>query len=599
MASERSLQTAVFHLELGRGKVVVRWAVVVLAAITLSLVYTANQFRGLEKREAMDAAQLARNLSRGEGFTTSVIRPVALWHLKTYRSDHNPTFEQHPDTYNPPLYPLALAVLFRLTPQVFEVTPGDQLYPPERWVIVPFNQVCLLLTLLLVYFWACRLFDRRVAITAGLLLLLSDTLWSYGVSGLSTTMLMLLLLGGMYCLFLADERLNPPEPGTPVALDSKSMLLIFSSAVLMGLCFLTRYSALVFVIPMAIYTARILRGRRGGFWVGVYLMVVLAVIAPWLVRNYAVAHSVLGTARYQFFSSEIFERTYKVTLGDFWSVRSIAARFLGNLHHLWVDEFRVMGTDILVFFFVVGVMYGFRRSDASRLRLVVLGCLAVALVGMAVVGLPYEPVEPAVNGGNLLVPLLPLVAMFGAAFFYLLLDRIPFQMQLTRGAAIGVFVLLNIAPMIFTILPPRRAPFPYPPYCQMYLQLLSKWYAKSDVGVSDAPWMVAWYVDRRTVWLPVTLEEYFEIHDFVAPHHTQFVLLTPYMLDRRFQSDLVNGEFKPWATIARGQLPDLFPLRTATLLPPNRDQILLTDRARWKEHAETNALDQALKQFSK
>ena len=599
MASEQSLQTAVWHLELGRGKVVLQWALVVLVAIALSLVYTANQFRGLEKREAMDAAQLARNLARGEGFTTSIIRPVALWHLKTYRPDHDPHFDHHPDTYNPPLYPLALAALFRLMPNVFEVNLGDQLYPPERWVIVPLNQLCLFLSLLLVFFWARRLFDRRVAIMAGMLLLLSDTLWSYGISGTSTTMLMLLLLGAMYCLYLADVRLNPPEGVAPAALDSKSMALIAGSAVLIGLCFLTRYLTLIFVIPMALYTARILRGRRSGLWAGLYAAIVLVIIAPWLMHNYSISQSILGTARYQFFSTEAFERTYKINMADFWSIRSLGSRFLTNLRHLWVNEFREMGTDILVFFFVVGVMYPFRRSDASRLRTLVIGCLAVGLLGMAIVGLPYEPVDPAVNGGNLFVLFFPLVAIFGAAFFYLLLDRIPFQMKLTRGAAIGAFVLVNVAPMIFTILPPRRGLFPYPPYCQPYMHEVAKWYDKSEVGVSDAPWAVAWYMDRRAVWLPATPEEYFEIHDFVASRGTQFVLLTPYILDRHYQSELLNGEFKPWAAVTRGQLPDNFPLRTATLLPPNKDQILLTDRARWKEATETNALERAMKQLSK
>ena len=182
MAVDQTVQSAVFNIELGRGKIVLQWVVVVLAAIALSLVYTAGQFRGLEKREAMDMAQLARNLARGEGFTTSVIRPISLWHLKTYRDDHSPHFDRHPDLYNPPLYPLALAGIFRLLPaETFELKPNEFQYTPERWVILPFNQLCLLLTVLLVYRWARRLFDQRVAVTAGLLLLFSDTLWSYGV----------------------------------------------------------------------------------------------------------------------------------------------------------------------------------------------------------------------------------------------------------------------------------------------------------------------------------------------------------------------------------------------------------------------------------
>src|SRR5437870_4102109 len=125
MATEQTVQGAVWNIELGRGKAVLQWVVVVLGAAVLSLVYTLWQFRGLEKREAIDMAQLARNISRGQGYTTSLVRPVSLWHLRTYRADHDPMFEHHPDLYNPPLYPLMLAGIFRLLPaKVFDAQIG-------------------------------------------------------------------------------------------------------------------------------------------------------------------------------------------------------------------------------------------------------------------------------------------------------------------------------------------------------------------------------------------------------------------------------------------------------------------------------------------
>src|ERR1041384_7686119 len=218
-SSEAQIQTAVFQIEMGRGKKVIQWVLLILLAAAVSLIYTAGQFRGLNKREAMDMAQLARNIAHGRGFTTYVIRPLSLWQLKTNRDDRDQKFMEHPDLSNPPLYPLVLAGLFKFLPDtVFEFTPtADTVYAPERWVIVPFNQVCLLLTLLLVYFWARQLFDQRVAVMAGLLLLFSDTLWAYSISGLPTSFLNLLLLLALYCVFLVDRRLNPPtaEPPAP------------------------------------------------------------------------------------------------------------------------------------------------------------------------------------------------------------------------------------------------------------------------------------------------------------------------------------------------------------------------------------------------
>ena len=132
---------------------VVQWVAAVLAAALLSLTYTASQFRGLEKREAMDQAQLARHLARGDGFVTSVIRPLSVWQLQQHgwaQSDPR-LLSQHPDLVNAPLYPWLLAGLFKLLPPTgFEYNTREHFSPPERWVILPVNQVCLLLSVLLV-----------------------------------------------------------------------------------------------------------------------------------------------------------------------------------------------------------------------------------------------------------------------------------------------------------------------------------------------------------------------------------------------------------------------------------------------------------------
>ncbi len=484
-APETSVQSAVFQIEMGRGKKAIQWVLLVLLSATLGLIYSASQFRsGLSKREAIDMAQLARNIARGEGFTTHVIRPLSLWQLEQNGWDiqdkdtRNRLINELPDISNPPLYPFVLAQLFKVLPKsMFKYNEADHIFPAERWIILPFNQLCLLASVLLTYLWAKRLFDGRVAAMVGWLMLFSDTLWSYGVSGLPTNLLLLLLLLAMYCLFLADGRLNPPVPAEGEAVDvaparvtGAVVALAVGSAVLLGLCFLTRYLAGFFVVPLAIYAARIFRGRAAALWAGVYVVVFLAVITPWLVRNERVSGSVLGIAKYELIErsgaiqGEALQRSYKPDLTDAYSLRPITSKFLSSARQNLLTNLRLIGSDFLVLFFGVGVMYGFRRSDATRLRGVLLGAIAVAIFAMSLIGSDPERNGPEVGGGNLLVLFLPLVAIFGVAFFYLLLDRIPFRIKLTRALAIGVFAALNVSPMIFTMLPPRPGPFPYPPY---------------------------------------------------------------------------------------------------------------------------------------
>jgi hypothetical protein len=426
----------------------------------------------------------------------------------------------------------------------------------------------------------------------GWLMLFSDTLWSYGVSGLPTNLLMLLLLLAVYCLFLADGRLNPPEPAEGSAADAAParvtgpvIALAIGSAVLLGLCFLTRYLAGLFVIPLAIYAACVFRGRGAALWAGVYVVVFLAVITPWLVRNERVCGSMLGLAKYKLIEragtiqGEALQRSYQPDLTGAYPLRPLISKFLSNVRPNLLTHLRLIGSDFLVLFFCVGVMYGFRRRDATRLRGVLVGAIAVAIFAMSLIGSDPERNGPEVGGGNLLVLFLPLVAIFGVAFFYLLLDRIPFRIKLTRGMAIGAFVVLNVSPMIFTMLPPRPGMFPYPPYSPPVTRWVAGLFEPNELGCSDLPWSMAWDGDRRTVWLPMTVDEFYQISDFVAPNSVQFVFLTPYLLDAKRQSEVAKGEYKGWVGLFQGQLRADFPLKA--FMAPTPDHILLADRVRW------------------
>jgi hypothetical protein len=600
-APETTIQTAVFQIEIGRGRKIMQWLLLILLAAALSLVYTAGQFRGLNKRESMDMAQLARNIAHGQGFTTYVIRPLSLWQLEQHGwniQDPNTCkrlIMQHPDICNPPLYPMVLAGLFKILPaKVLTYDLAEHVYYPERWVILPVDQLCLLACVLLTYLWAKRLFDRRVALMATWLMFFSDTLWSYGVSGLPTNFLMLLFLLATYCLFVADGKLNPAErsEGAPVGpapapATGRAVPWVLASAVLVGLCVLTRYLAAFFLLPMVIYVMRIFRGWAAAMWAAVYVAVFAAVITPWLIRNHHISGSVLGIARYELvdrsgaFRGEALPRSHKPDFADAYSVRALSTKFLTNARVVLLTNLRLVGTDFLVLFFGAGVLYGFRRQDVSRLRGLVLGVIVMAIIAMSLIGSDPERSGPDVGGGNLLVLLLPIIAIYGTAFFYLLLDRVPFRIKLTRGMAIGGFVLLNVSPMIFSLLPPRQGVFPYPPYIAPVVRTISAQFEPDSLASSDMPWAVAWDGERRAVWLPLTLDDFYEIHDFIAPKGFQYVFLTPYIIDARPQTEVARGEYKGWETFLRGQLPASFPLKAYSPLPPDNEQVILADRARW------------------
>src|SRR5262249_49673212 len=120
------LQEIIHKLEEGGGMRYVRIALSILALGMLAVAYDWRAFRNMATIEAMDAAQVARNLAEGKGFTTLFLRPFSMFLVKSHNlekasSDQSVTDlseikGMHPDLANPPVYPLVLAGLMKIVP---------------------------------------------------------------------------------------------------------------------------------------------------------------------------------------------------------------------------------------------------------------------------------------------------------------------------------------------------------------------------------------------------------------------------------------------------------------------------------------------------
>ena len=72
------LQEWIHRFEVGEGTRTVRLVVAILALLGLTAVYDLREYRNFSTAEAMDAAQLARNIAAGKGYTTEFIRPLSI-----------------------------------------------------------------------------------------------------------------------------------------------------------------------------------------------------------------------------------------------------------------------------------------------------------------------------------------------------------------------------------------------------------------------------------------------------------------------------------------------------------------------------------------
>ena len=128
MIAER-IQALIHNLEVG-GARRLNYVALTLAVLGLGVWYDTHCYHNFNAPEAMDAAQVARNLSEGNGFTTEFIRPFSVYLIQKHNRalmleptagnngtnlvDYAEIYGRHPDLANAPLYPLLLAGLLKI-----------------------------------------------------------------------------------------------------------------------------------------------------------------------------------------------------------------------------------------------------------------------------------------------------------------------------------------------------------------------------------------------------------------------------------------------------------------------------------------------------
>lgn len=602
----------------GRG---MRLAFVVLVVLGLLVVYNWRAYRNFGTQEAMDSAQVARNLAEGRGFTTQFVRPFSIFLLQQHnqgrlsasatnsRPDYAELKGMHPDLANPPVYPLLLAGAMKVLPFDFDINltkpfwsepnpglkrlePKDLKDAPPRtfaryqpdFLIALLNQFGLILLAILTGFLGRRLFDVSVGWMAFVLMIGSEYLWHFSTTGLSTVLLMLIFVTLIWGLVWIES-----EEREPVWSHRAQTWLALGIGLLLGLGTLTRYSFGWLIVPVLVYLVIFCVLRRWHIFslvVGVFLLVVV----PWICRNLLVSGAPFGTASYA-----IVEGTYGLSeyqlhrslSPDFRGVGlfSLLYKLSGNAREILQDQLPRVGGSWVSALFLTGLLLSFRSLALRRLRYFLLGTLVVFIFVQALGKTQLSVDSPQFNSENLLVLLVPLIFIYGIGLFFQLLDQMNLKLRELRYLLIGIFGVLCCLPMLFVMLPPKVKPLNYPPYYPPAIQEVGKYMKPSELIMSDIPWAVAWYGDRQCVWLTLNPDEdYFAINDFLKPIRALY--LTPLTTDSRILSDWVRPGLRGWPVfilefIFNKRAPEKFPLRYARngFFP---EQLLLCDWERWK-----------------
>ncbi len=602
------LQEWIYKFEVGEGTRVVRVALALLALASLAALYDLREYRDFATAEAMDAAQLARNIAEGEGYTTLCLRPLSLGlverrqlELKQRANDFALVKSGHPDLANPPVYPFLLAGLMKVLPFDFQITErniveGSALfrYQPEMLICL-FNQALFFAAIFLTFRLSARLFDPSVAWISALIMAGSDLFWRFSVSGLSTMLVVVIFLGLVWCLVFLEQATH--QTGRSGAWF---VVMAGLSGGLVGLGALTLYSFGWMILPVLAFFASHFERRRIVLGL-VAWFAFAAVLAPWLVRNYDWSGTLFGTAGYAvvedtpLFPADRIERSLKPDLRDL-TIDDYVRKLVVNVGGMFQNELPKLGGNWITAFFLIGLLVPFISKTLGRLRVFVLLALVVLTMVQALGRTHLSGDSPEIDSENLLVMLVPVVFIYGAGMYSLLLDQLKMPLPQLRHLVTGAFVVLTCAPLVFRLLPPREYPLAYPPYYPPWIQQFGRWMGEEELVMSDMPWAMAWYGRRQSVWTTLYVQDrngrddFFTINDGHKP--IRGLYLTTLSMDARFYSQMLRGQDWAWgkfvmdSLVTTNGLPPGFPLKyspTGGYL--SAGHFFLTDWPRWKGHS--------------
>ena len=572
MGLETNLQWFIHAFEQGRAAVWIRRLLVVAILGLLAMMWFAFKFSGFAVPEAMDQAQVGRQLASRQGFTTLYARPLAM-HLSLSRTGRLEV--PMPETSQAPLGPIVNAVVLRATGINSTFVPGQTISSAERALtIAGFGFFAG--SLLLSYFLARRLFDPRLALLGVGLVIITDLMWRFSFSGLPQMAMLFFFTGAMLALAAALDAGHAQR-------RIKSVLLTLLAAFLLAIVTLGHGIGIWIFAGFWIFAVAVIRPR---WLVALAAPVVFAApLLPWAWHNWRALRNPLGLPFYELYRQPGGDPL--ALLADLEPVlRLNISHVLTNTGAQAIEQlsrlFTYLGGNIVaVAFFFAVVLHVFRRWQPAQFRWAVLLMWLGAATGMAVFG-----TGGAVSANQLHILFLPVMIFYGLAFLLVLYSRLGLEQPLLRAGFLAAIYAVTAVPLLGTILSePQRVN--WPPYLPPLITRFSEWVQPGEAIAADIPWATAWYAGRTSLLLPESIGQFEIIHSeglLRAP--LVGIYLTPFSGDQATYEGIVNGRYREWARFVLREIKqeDLsnWMLRSAVNLPIDAQSIFFADRPRWR-----------------
>ena len=489
-----------------------RW-ILGFVIVSLCMFQLCLTYRGMDQPVAMDMAQIGRQIARGEGFTTKFLRPIDVWDLNKANKNKPLNFDQFPETNHAPIYPYVLAGAIKATGyHQFEAKRMNEaksnVYTGDR-IIAAVSTFFFLLALLLAYLLITRLFDEIVAATTVALMGLSELMLQYALSGLPQPLMMCFVLGSMHCLVSAVKAEKTDKKG-------KAIMWVCIMYVLLSLLSLTCRMSIWCILGMLIFTGLYFKPRGMMATIGAAITAILVLI-PYVIMQAPIGglDRTLMYGIFNGFGSDGAETLMRSATTEALSFNSsnFFLRLLGYTFAQFNSMYINMGAIITTPFFLLALLNKFRSPAVEATKWAVFSMWLCACVGMALFG-----ESQTISASQQAVLFTPYFAAFGTALVFVFLGRMQLGQAFNgvRGLAIAVMLVISSGLFLFQL--PRqlymgiwtsaRGIPHFPPYYPAAMNgKLHNMSNEKDLIVTDQPWGVAWYADRKALWLPRSIEE--------------------------------------------------------------------------------------------
>ena len=566
---QEKIQNVINSFDEGMGVIFLRILLTLCFSGLLFGVYASRQFNGLHEPEAMEYAQLARNISEGRGYVTQCIRPFDLWYLEK-TNDAYPTTDNFPDLKHPPLYPVVLSLALSVTKPDFDVTKETRIFAPEKQVIIPLGIILTIATAAMLFLLGRKLVDARIGIIASFVYLLTDAVLAFAISGLPLPLISFLVTASLWGAVSAIKSQGLRESN----LGWLSQIIL--TALFCLLAFLTSYKLLVLLPVLVVFLFSSLYRFR---WIAVILLMTIVTIGAsfWVMNNRSRGIGFFGTAPYavahdtSLYTNDSLERLPEPDIDNLRLFRSIKAGFASNMADLLSPGLLLGGGGIIVCFFIASLFHRFEHANMNEFRWSVILGLVLLFLASALTG---------AKTNRIFFAFLPLIALIGTATFVDYINKEEFFEAGWQTILIWALIILTALPAAFKIA--GRGTSAYPPYYPPLTGFVCGLLDSNETICTDIPWATAWYGRQPSILLPQTLTDFDIIN--TKTNNIKGVYLTTETGNRQYTSELKTGAWKSWLPFLNGEAPENFHLKHAIRLPGGtRDQLFLTDSPRWEK----------------